>query len=207
MQAQSDLSTANIRPSDAQIVPYEPAHADGVRSLFLKINRELTLPGLEQAFMDYVDRALREEICKIAEYYDGERGNGFWVMVLGDVVIGFVGLERQTSEIGELRRMYLDAAFRGRGLADRLLERAETEARKLGYGLMALSTAEIQRSALAFYRRNGFHEVRQDTAREASHKAVGHGLRRIYFEKRLNPATQEQERPVDWGGPSRRATS
>ena len=184
-----------------RIVPYCQAHADGARTLFIEINRELTPPGMEGPFAAYVERALAEEIDKIADYYDPRTGSGFWVMLHEDVVIGFVGLEHQTSEVVELRRLYLNKAYRGHGLADLLLTHAETEARSLSYGRLVLSTSEIQKSAIAFYRRRGFHEVRQEVVREQSHKAVGGGLLRLFFEKRLDRTTPRRERIVRWNDP------
>jgi GNAT superfamily N-acetyltransferase len=140
---------------------------------------------MEEAFASYVERALRDEINIIDNFYHSRRRNGFWVLQLKDAVIGFFGLERRTAESVELRRMYLDREYRGQGLAQRLLARAEVEAVRLGYARMVLSTAEIQRSALAFYRRTGFHELRGEIENAPSHKVVGSGLQRVHFEKDL----------------------
>jgi len=201
MGSHARASIAELQTTRAEIIPYQPSHADAVRSLFVEINHELAPPGMERAFADYVERALTKEIGDVAGYYDRQGGNGFWVMLLNDSVIGMVGLERQTSEAVELRRMYLNKAFRGRGLADRLLDRAEAEARTLGYHLMVLSTAEIQLGALTFYRRAGFQEVRREAAQEPSHKIVGSGLERFFFEKKLTTVAHRRERIVRWDDP------
>jgi GNAT superfamily N-acetyltransferase len=82
--------------------------------------------------------------------------------------------------------MYVRAEFRRRGIALALLERANAEARALGYRKIVLSTAEIQTAAVAFYRAHGFRHTHTDVAAASTSKTVG-GLRRLHFEKSLDP--------------------
>lgn len=81
--------------------------------------------------------------------------------------------------------MYLDHGYRSRGIAGRMLECAEARARQLGFSTMILSTAEIQKAAIAFYRKNGFRVVDTEVADAMSTKTVGGGLSRSHFEKLL----------------------
>ncbi|MBI1218511.1 MAG: GNAT family N-acetyltransferase [Rhodobacteraceae bacterium] len=187
--------------ADFVIVPFAQAHADGVRALFIAINRELAPAGMEEAFSAYVERAIGEEIGRIAAYFDPAAGNGFWVVMHDGAVIGMFGLERQSAEEVELRRMYLGQSFRGRGLADRMLQRAEAEAARLGYCRLVLSTAEIQGAAVSFYRRSGFREVRREIDTPASHKRVGGGLTVFFFEKDLTSPSGSRQRIVRWSDP------
>jgi GNAT superfamily N-acetyltransferase len=184
-RADVNPSGSGLDNGEFTIIPFEQAHADGVSALFVTINRELTSAGMEDAFAAYVQRALNEEIDRIAEYFDPAAGNGFWVVVHDGAVTGMFGLERQSDEAVELRRMYLEQSFRGRGLAERMLERAEAEAVRLGYRRLVLSAAEIQVAALGFYRRSSFREVPMEIAAQTKHKAVEAGLTRFFFEKEL----------------------
>ncbi len=81
--------------------------------------------------------------------------------------------------------MYLDGLYRGTGIAQRMLEFAQAEARARGFSKMILSTAAIQKAADRFYRKSGFRLVRTEIADEMSAKQVGGGLTRFYFEKVL----------------------
>jgi ribosomal protein S18 acetylase RimI-like enzyme len=81
--------------------------------------------------------------------------------------------------------MYLDKGYRGMGIAQRMINHAQAEARALGFKKMILSTAEIQRSAVAFYRKSGFRQIRTETAETMNPKQAGGGLTRFYFEKTL----------------------
>lgn len=180
-------SGTDLANAEFPIVPFKQAHAKSVSALFVTINRELAPTGMEVAFAAYVQRALDEEISRIAEYFSPSVGNGFWVLVHGGVIIGMFGLERQSDVAVELRRMYLERSFRGRGLSDRMLERAEAEAVRLGYRRLVLSTADLQAAAVGFYRRSGFREVAREVAGQMSHKSVGADLTRLFFEKELTP--------------------
>ncbi len=155
-----------------------------VRELFIAVNRELAPPDLRDAFEGYVAVSLREEIDRLAEYYAGKQGS-FWVAYDGDRLAGMFGLEGVGGAAAELRRMYVDAAYRRHGLARTMLERAEDICREARTPLLTLSTSELQQAALAFYRDAGYRLVREETATAQSNKTVGGDIRRYYFEKNL----------------------
>ena len=81
--------------------------------------------------------------------------------------------------------MYLDKGYRGLGIAQRMLDCAEAEARSLGFTKMIVSTAQIQKAADRFYRKNGFIQTRMEVAEAMTTKQAGGGLTRFYFEKLL----------------------
>jgi ribosomal protein S18 acetylase RimI-like enzyme len=66
-----------------------------------------------------------------------------------------------------------------------MLLTAEARARELGFSRMVLSTAEVQKAALAFYRKSNYRLVRTEVADALSTKTVGGGLTRFHFEKSL----------------------
>jgi GNAT superfamily N-acetyltransferase len=166
------------------IRPFAEQDTAQVRELFITVNRLLSPPDLRQAFATYINRALEEEIDRIAEYY-GERQGSFWVAVSGDKVVGTFGLERAADGAMELRRMYVEPTSRRQGIARRMLQFADDECRRQKVRRLELSTAEIQHAALALYRSAGYRLVRVEAAPTASNKTVGAGLRRFYFEKLL----------------------
>jgi putative acetyltransferase len=59
-------------------------------------------------------------------------------------------------EYGEIKRMYVQPAARGRGTARRLLDLLEQAAVKAGCKQMVLETGPLQPQALALYGRHGF---------------------------------------------------
>jgi GNAT superfamily N-acetyltransferase len=62
-------------------------------------------------------------------------------------------------DVGELKRMYVAPAVRGRGIGRALLMRLEGEARALGLTRLVLETGTRQTEALALYRSAGFTEI------------------------------------------------
>lgn len=61
--------------------------------------------------------------------------------------------------VGELKRMYVAAGARGRGIGRALLARLEAEARALGLDRLVLETGTRQAAALALYERAGFVRI------------------------------------------------
>jgi GNAT superfamily N-acetyltransferase len=166
------------------IRPFAATDARRVEELFVSVNRLLSPAHLREAFEEYIARSLTEEIRRIADYY-GERHGGFWVALEGNRIIGTFGLERTAADAMELRRMYVDPSVRRAGVARQMLQYAEDECRWRNIARLELSTSELQREALAFYRNAGFRFLREEIAEETTNKTVGQGLRRYYFAKKL----------------------
>src|SRR5437868_14729723 len=162
---------------------YRDGDHAAVRDLFVRINRELGPPTLRDAFESYLAISLRDEIDRLADYY-AERQGAFFVVYEGERLAGVFGLERLGAPSAELRRMYVDAAYRRRGLARMMLEFAEQACREAGTPVLTLSTSELQQAALAFYRKFGYRLVREETGAAQSNKTVGN-IRRYHFEKEL----------------------
>lgn len=163
---------------------YAPSDHAAVRALFVAVNRELAPPAMREAFEAYTTRSLAEEIDPIEAYYAGKHG-AFFVAEDGAVLAGMFGLEALGTAAAELRRMYVDRAHRGSGLAQAMLAHAEATCRAAGTPMLALSTSELQGAALAFYRKSGYRLVREETAAAQSNKTIGGNIRRFYFEKVL----------------------
>lgn len=84
---------------------------------------------------------------------------GFWVARTAGAALGCVALASWTATVGELKRMYVRPAARGRGLARALLAHCEQEARALGYAELWLETGWAQPEAVALYESAGYHRV------------------------------------------------
>jgi GNAT superfamily N-acetyltransferase len=125
---------------------YRDGDHAAVRDLFISINRELATPALREAFESYMAVSLRDEIDRLADYY-AERQGAFFVVDDGDKLPGVFGIERLGTTSAELRRMYVDAAYRRRGLARVMLAFAEQACRDAGTRVLTLSTSELQQAA------------------------------------------------------------
>jgi GNAT superfamily N-acetyltransferase len=175
--------TAEASARPVLIRQYRDTDKDEVRRLFIRINRQLAPEGMREAFEDYIEQSLREEIERIPAYY-GERCGSFWIAEEAGALVGMYGLERIGPASAELRRMYVAPEAQRRGIARAMLDHAEHTCREAGLETLILSTSELQ-AALALYRASGFRLVREEVASTRTNKAVGSGLRRFHFEKQL----------------------
>lgn len=79
--------------------------------------------------------------------------------VYGDKVCGLGSLKRIQLEIGEIKRMFVDPAFRGIGAGRAILERLLQEARIAGYKQVRLDSPKFMTAAHALYRSVGFRDI------------------------------------------------
>jgi GNAT superfamily N-acetyltransferase len=85
---------------------------------------------------------------------------GAWIVAyLDDQPVGCGGVKRLDDASAELKRIYLAAAARGRGLGRRLLETLEQHARELGYERLRLDTGNLQPEALCLFRSAGYEQI------------------------------------------------
>jgi GNAT superfamily N-acetyltransferase len=70
--------------------------------------------------------------------------------------LGMGGLRTLAPGVGEIKRVYLRPAARGRGLAEALLQRLLSEARAFGLHTLRLDSAPFMRAAQTLYERAGF---------------------------------------------------
>ncbi len=87
------------------------------------------------------------------------RGGVFLVATLDDVPVGCAGLQRLDSATGEVRRVFVREATRGRGVARALLTRLVETARDLGYVRLRLDTGDRLPEAVALFRSADFRDI------------------------------------------------
>ncbi|TDD27835.1 GNAT family N-acetyltransferase [Kribbella turkmenica] len=80
----------------------------------------------------------------------------FTLLLLDGTPVGCVGLQPVASELGEVKRMYVDPSARGWGLSRILLDAVESHARSIGLTRLRLETGPEQRAALALYTNHGY---------------------------------------------------
>jgi ribosomal protein S18 acetylase RimI-like enzyme len=73
--------------------------------------------------------------------------------------VGCGGVQQLTATTGEIKRMWVDPAWRGAGLGSRLLRHLEAEAMELGYQTVRLDSNGTVTEAITLYERAGYHRI------------------------------------------------
>ena len=76
-----------------------------------------------------------------------------------DAVAGIVCMRRLEEGLGEVKRMYVRPAHRGKGVARALMDMLLTDARGAGYRRVRLDSARFMQAAHSLYRSLGFEEI------------------------------------------------
>ncbi len=135
---------------DIELRPYVATDFEAVADLWTRVNQELAPAGMETLFEQYIATTIEGELSCLLDIFSQAKRKAFWVVELADGsrrIVGTFGIECHNSDTTELRRMYIDASWRGGGFAERMLRTAEAMARELGFSRMIVSTADIQRAA------------------------------------------------------------
>jgi GNAT superfamily N-acetyltransferase len=77
----------------------------------------------------------------------------------GGEVAGIACMRQIRQDIGEIKRMYVRPAFRGRGIGRKLVESLIKEGRKIGYPRIRLDSTRFMKEAHSLYRSVGFREI------------------------------------------------
>jgi len=121
-----------------------------VRQLILEhAAARATTPGVE--FM-------RADATALPGRYAAPKG-GIWMARAADVGIGCVALRPLDATSAEVKRMYVQPEWRGRGVGRKLLRALLAGARERGYRTLRLGTLDDMFAAHALYRSIGFTPI------------------------------------------------
>jgi ribosomal protein S18 acetylase RimI-like enzyme len=132
------------------IRPAIPADIPHVREM---LQEYVAWIGLDLAFQE-----IDAELDGLPGEYTPPRG-ALFVAVDGDRHLGMIALRPLDGSVGEMKRLYVRPAARGRGLARRLVARLCDEATRLAYSEVRLDTLPKMGDAQALYEACGFVDI------------------------------------------------
>jgi ribosomal protein S18 acetylase RimI-like enzyme len=89
---------------------------------------------------------------------------------------GMVGLKKLSEGIAEIKRLYVRPAFRGKGLAQALLQQLINEAKSKNYSFIRLESDKFMKNAHQLYHSFGFKDIEQYEGGEAPPEFVPHTI-------------------------------
>jgi GNAT superfamily N-acetyltransferase len=145
-----DRATSAIPPG----IALHPERYDGEGPLWVVMQAEAELVARYGGLDD-------GELGLTAVMFDPPTG-AFLVARAGDVPVGGGGVRRVGPGVGEVKRLWVDPAWRERGIGRRLMDRLEEAARDLGLVALHLDTGDRQPEAVALYESTGWERLRTD---------------------------------------------
>lgn len=155
-----------------QITPFHPKFEREVKSA---IGELLVYTGVIQKSDLPVTDA---DLSQIPKIYSGK--GKFWVAMIGDKVIGTVGIKDEGNNVAKLKRMFVRPEYHGTGVGEALLAKAEEFAKAQGFTKLILNTDAKMHRAHHFYEKHGFVQVEEFHCDEQSPAPC-----RLHYEKEL----------------------
>src|ERR1700722_5461414 len=102
-------------------------------------------------YCDAIGVVEREDRAAFVRSYFAE-DSGIWLACSGDEVVGCIALRRLDRTSGEVKRLYVQPAWRGHGIAHLLLDALHEYAEGPGYEWLYLDSKDDLKTAIRFYR-------------------------------------------------------
>ncbi|KKB76776.1 hypothetical protein VW35_18290 [Devosia soli] len=147
------------------------------------IHRQAVLYNLEQGWNSEFE-TLITRIYADYEAAPGTPAKNLWIAEVDGEVAGSVFMlpSSESEDTAQLRMLYVEPMFRGRGIGGRLVAECIAFARTSGYRRMMLWTQDCLSSARAIYQKAGF-----TLAKEERHTLFGADLNGQYWVLELTP--------------------
>jgi ribosomal protein S18 acetylase RimI-like enzyme len=137
------------------------------------------LAGLRREYSELYGADVATELDRYAPIEFLPPTGAFLVVADGGLTVAGGALRHLGRGYGEIKRMWTDPRFRGRGHARRILGELERAALRRGYHAVRLETGSPQKAAVALYESAGYERI-------APYGHHGHDPRCLSFEKRLD---------------------
>lgn len=163
LQIRELLETVSAAKRDTLVESFSQAHSI-LREAAQSVVRIVRISELNadakrllQEYYEAVHVVQRDTLQDIRKILD-DPSSGIWLAYLEGNAVGCVMLKRLPSIplAGECKRLYVQPAARGRGIAGKLLDVQEDFARGQGLQSIYLDTYDGLKTAIALYRKRGF---------------------------------------------------
>ncbi|WP_091050458.1 bifunctional helix-turn-helix transcriptional regulator/GNAT family N-acetyltransferase [Nocardioides sp. YR527] len=142
--ATADLLVRAATITIEQVDPRDPMAQEAMGHYFAEIGDRFGFTVGDEGFGD--DPSLRPP-------------HGAFFVAASDGAPVACGGVREFDGTGEIKRMWVDPAWRGAGLGSRLLRHLEAEALRLGHTVVRLDTRDVLSEAIGVYERAGYERI------------------------------------------------
>jgi GNAT superfamily N-acetyltransferase len=138
------------------------AELDHVRNLmrsFVSWQRERNKEDIDLVNEYFNPVVIEKELASLPGKYAMPDGR-LLLAFIDDHPAGCVGLRKIDAKTCEMKRMFVDPKFQGKGIAFAMAQKLIEEARVMGYETMLLDTSFRQTEAQALYQKIGFKKTK-----------------------------------------------
>lgn len=140
---------------------------------------DLHLQGIQETSARHAEPDWDADVRDVPNIYLRPRSH-FWVMEADDgTLAAMIAVKHVDDETAEIKRLRVRRDIRRSGLAQRLVDVAESFCRDEGYAKIVLDTTTLQEPAIKLWEKNGYVRTGERDMRE-----VG-GFTLLFFEKVL----------------------
>jgi N-acetylglutamate synthase-like GNAT family acetyltransferase len=120
--------------------------------------KELILEYIEWLNLDLSFQSIDEEMKDFPGKYQ-EPDGAFIIAKENNNVIGCIGIKKLDKTICEMKRLFGNDKYKGKGIGKKLVGLIIADAQSKQYEKMRLDTLDYMKSALNLYQKNGFYEI------------------------------------------------
>ena len=106
-----------------------------------------TIAGGRDKRSGFIPYNISSNIADVLIVYDGNRP------------VACSGIKRYSAEEAEIKRVWVEPAYRGKHIASAMMDKVEEKAKVMGFGRLILQTREIMEDAVGLYERLGYERT------------------------------------------------
>jgi putative acetyltransferase len=129
----------------------------------IKISRQQELAAAKRLFLEY-EKYLGTDLCfqnfkkeldELPGAYAGPDG-GIWLARENEMHVGCIALKRHDKAASEIKRLFVQPEYHGKGIGKALLQTAIASSRRLKYATVKLDVLPKSHEAIRLYHSFGF---------------------------------------------------
>ena len=120
--------------------------------------KNLIIQYVQWLDQDLCFQNIDDELNNFPEKYKEPEG-AFIIAKDNNSVVGCVGIRKIEDKTCEMKRLFVNENYKGKGIGKKLVELIIEEAKKKNYEKIRLDTLSIMESALKIYYKNGFNKI------------------------------------------------
>ena len=122
--------------------------------------KQVVLDGFKDFGFEYLEEYDSDLEDPKKHYID--KGGMFFVLKDDEKIIGTVAIVNKGNKVAELKRLYVDKEYQGKGFGSKLLDTAIAYCKEKGFTKLEFETNKKFTKAHLLYQKRGFKTIRED---------------------------------------------